>query len=118
MLKVFLGLFFIYIIWLVFDPFDNKQGNNYLKKRNLISNDQSEPVNENRQKALDIIKESKIKEKENKPHCSDLYGCVEEGADVRYRNASDYQRRCISTLGQGVYAGKSLTWKLDACNVP
>ena len=93
---------------------------NYLNNRNLISSDKEEPINENRQKALDMIKESKILLKESKPHCSELYGCQEDENPVqtRYDSATSYQRTCINTLNQGVYKNRSLSFKMDTCNVP
>jgi len=38
--------------------------------------------------------------------------------DIRYEKASQDQKNCVSTLGNGVYKDKSLSWKLDSCNVP
>lgn len=38
--------------------------------------------------------------------------------DTRYEKATTDQKACIRTLGQGVYKDKSLTWKMDNCNVP
>ena len=38
--------------------------------------------------------------------------------EIRYENADSSQKACVKTLGQGVYKDKSLSWKLDSCNVP
>ena len=38
--------------------------------------------------------------------------------DIRYEKATTDQKACIRTLGQGVYKDKSLTWKMNNCNVP
>ena len=39
-------------------------------------------------------------------------------AKTRLENATQSQKSCVNTLGQGVYKDKSLSWKLDSCNVP
>ena len=39
-------------------------------------------------------------------------------SEKRYENATQSQKNCVNTFGQGVYKDKSLTWKLDNCNVP
>lgn len=39
-------------------------------------------------------------------------------AKARLEKASQSQKNCVDTLGQGVYKNKSLDWKLDNCNVP
>ena len=36
----------------------------------------------------------------------------------RFVGATQDQKNCVNTLGQGVYKDKSLEWKLDSCNVP
>ena len=36
----------------------------------------------------------------------------------RYENATQSQKNCVRTFNQGVYKNKSMTWKLDNCNVP
>ena len=42
-----------------------------------------------------------------------------KGSDeIRLENADSSQKACVKTLGQGVYKNKSLSWKLDSCNVP
>jgi len=41
-----------------------------------------------------------------------------KGANKRYDNATLSQKKCVSALNDGVYKDKSLTWKLDNCNVP
>jgi hypothetical protein len=38
--------------------------------------------------------------------------------EIRLEKADSSQKACIKTLGQGVYKDKSLSWKLDSCNVP
>ena len=38
--------------------------------------------------------------------------------EIRLENADSSQKACVKTLGQGVYKDKSLSWKLDSCNVP
>ena len=35
----------------------------------------------------------------------------------RYSEATEDQKNCIRTLGNGVYKDRSLEWKLDSCNV-
>ena len=42
----------------------------------------------------------------------------DDGSKARLENATQSQKNCVSTLGQGVYKDKSLSWKLDNCNVP
>jgi len=37
---------------------------------------------------------------------------------ARLENATQSQKNCVNTFGQGVYKDKSLEWKLDNCNVP
>ena len=37
---------------------------------------------------------------------------------TRYNNATQSEKNCVETLGQGVYKDKTLEWKLDNCNVP
>ena len=37
--------------------------------------------------------------------------------EIRLENATTDQKACVKTLGQGVYKNKSLSWKLDTCNV-
>ena len=37
---------------------------------------------------------------------------------TRYNNATQSEKNCVETLGQGVYKDKPLEWKLDNCNVP
>ena len=39
-------------------------------------------------------------------------------SEKRYENATQSQKNCVNTFGQGVYKDKSLEWKLDNCNVP
>ena len=39
-------------------------------------------------------------------------------SEIRYEKATQSQKNCVSTLGKGVYKDKSLSWKLDNCNVP
>ena len=38
--------------------------------------------------------------------------------EIRYEKTTSDQKACIKTLGQGVYKDKSLSWKMDSCNVP
>ena len=38
--------------------------------------------------------------------------------EQRFNEATQDQKNCVNTLGQGVYKDKSLEWKLDNCNVP
>ena len=42
----------------------------------------------------------------------------DDGSKARLENATQSQKSCVNTLGQGVYKDKSLSWKLDNCNVP
>ena len=42
----------------------------------------------------------------------------DDGAKTRLENATQSQKNCVNTLGQGVYKDKPLSWKLDNCNVP
>ena len=42
----------------------------------------------------------------------------DDGSNARLENATQSQKNCVNTLGQGVYKEKSLSWKLDNCNVP
>jgi len=50
---------------------------------------------------------------------SDKDEIVEKNQDeIRLENASTGQKACVNTLGRGVYSDKSLSWKLDKCNVP
>ena len=42
----------------------------------------------------------------------------DDGSKARLENATQSQKNCVNTLGQGVYKDKSLSWKLDNCNVP
>ena len=42
----------------------------------------------------------------------------DDEAKARLENATQSQKNCVNTLGQGVYKDKSLSWKLDNCNVP
>ena len=42
----------------------------------------------------------------------------DDGAKARLENATQSQKKCVNTLGQGVYKDKPLSWKLDNCNVP
>ncbi len=42
----------------------------------------------------------------------------DDGSNARLENATQSQKNCVNTLGQGVYKDKSLSWKLDNCNVP
>ena len=46
----------------------------------------------------------------------------EDGTDneakTRLEKATQSQKNCVTTLGQGVYKDKPLSWKLDNCNVP
>ena len=42
----------------------------------------------------------------------------EDQIKARYNNATQSQKNCVETLGQGVYKDKPLEWKLDNCNVP
>ena len=41
-----------------------------------------------------------------------------DGSKARLENATQSQKNCVNTLGQGVYKDKPLSWKLDNCNVP
>ena len=36
----------------------------------------------------------------------------------RYIRDNQNKKNCVETLGNGVYSYKSLSWKLDNCNVP
>ena len=51
-----------------------------------------------------------------------IYGSRETSEDrlakERYNKATQSQKNCVNTFGQGVYKDKSLEWKLDNCNVP
>ena len=42
----------------------------------------------------------------------------DSAAKARLEKATQSQKNCVDTLGQGVYKTKSLDWKLDNCNVP
>ena len=42
----------------------------------------------------------------------------DDESKARLENATQSQKNCVNTFGQGVYKDKSLTWKLDNCNVP
>ena len=42
----------------------------------------------------------------------------DDESKARLENATQSQKSCVNTLGQGVYKDKSLSWKLDNCNVP
>jgi len=42
----------------------------------------------------------------------------DDGSKARLENATQSQKNCVNTFGQGVYKDKSLEWKLDNCNVP
>ena len=42
----------------------------------------------------------------------------DDESNARLENATQSQKNCVNTLGQGVYKDKSLSWKLDNCNVP
>ena len=42
----------------------------------------------------------------------------EASTNSRFDNATQSQKNCVNTFGQGVYKDKSLEWKLDNCNVP
>ena len=42
----------------------------------------------------------------------------DDEAKARLENATQSQKNCVNTLDQGVYKDKSLSWKLDNCNVP
>ena len=42
----------------------------------------------------------------------------DDSAEARLEKATQSQKNCVDTLGQGVYKTKSLDWKLDNCNVP
>ena len=42
----------------------------------------------------------------------------DDGSKARLDNATQSQKNCVNTFGQGVYKDKSLEWKLDNCNVP
>ena len=42
----------------------------------------------------------------------------DDEAKARLENATQSQKNCVNTLGQGVYKDKPLSWKLDNCNVP
>jgi hypothetical protein len=42
----------------------------------------------------------------------------DDESNARLENATQSQKSCVNTLGQGVYKDKSLSWKLDNCNVP
>tara|TARA_R110000824_G_scaffold209320_1_gene395106 strand:+ start:488 stop:691 length:204 start_codon:yes stop_codon:yes gene_type:complete len=50
--------------------------------------------------------------------CSESQTPEEKAAIERYNNATQGQKNCVETLGNGVYSYKSLSWKLDSCNVP
>ena len=43
---------------------------------------------------------------------------TEKAAIERFNRANQDQKNCVETLGNGVYSYKSLSWKLDNCNVP
>ena len=52
-----------------------------------------------------------------------IFGAVfindeDDGSKARLENATQSQKNCVNTLGQGVYKDKPLSWKLDNCNVP
>ena len=42
----------------------------------------------------------------------------DDESNARLENATQSQKNCVNTFGQGVYKDKSLEWKLDNCNVP
>ena len=42
----------------------------------------------------------------------------DDESKARLDNATQSQKNCVNTFGQGVYKDKSLEWKLDNCNVP
>ena len=42
----------------------------------------------------------------------------DDESKARLENVTQSQKNCVNTLGQGVYKDKSLSWKLDNCNVP
>tara|TARA_X000000950_G_scaffold251128_1_gene312291 strand:- start:1521 stop:1724 length:204 start_codon:yes stop_codon:yes gene_type:complete len=50
--------------------------------------------------------------------CSESQTPEEKAAIERLNKASQSQKACVETLGEGVYSYKSLSWKLDNCNVP
>ena len=51
-----------------------------------------------------------------------IYGSRETSEDKlakeRYNKANQSQKACVETLDEGAYSYKSLSWKLDNCNVP
>ena len=50
--------------------------------------------------------------------CSESQTPEEKAAIERFNRANQDQKNCVETLGNGVYSYKSLSWKLDNCNVP
>ena len=42
----------------------------------------------------------------------------DKAAKERYNKADQSQKACVKTLGEGALSYKSLSWKLDSCNVP
>ena len=51
-----------------------------------------------------------------------IYGTRETSEDKaakeRYNKGNQSQKACVKTFGEGTYSYKSLSWKLDNCNVP
>ena len=50
--------------------------------------------------------------------CSESETPEEKTEIERFNEADQDQKNCVETLGNGVYSNKSLSWKLDSCNVP
>jgi hypothetical protein len=50
--------------------------------------------------------------------CSESQTPEEKAAIERFNRSNQDQKNCVETLGKGVYSYKSLSWKLDSCNVP
>lgn len=43
---------------------------------------------------------------------------IDDKSMNRLENATQSQRNCVNSFGQGVYKDETLEWKLDNCNVP
>jgi len=59
-----------------------------------------------------------VKNKDLDLYLKNLKKDTKRKIEQRYNGATQDQKNCVNTLGQGVYKDKSLSWKLDNCNVP
>jgi hypothetical protein len=59
-----------------------------------------------------------VKNKDLDLYLKNLKKDTKRKIEQRYNAATQDQKNCVNTLGQGVYKDKSLKWKLDSCNVP